>query len=53
MYIIVFLATISELFYIRYEGNIDQIIMRTSSSKGHFDRALTGIERFQEHPMGQ
>ena len=52
-YIIVFLAIISGLFYIRYEGNIDQIIMRTSSSKGHFDRAMTGIERFKEHPMGQ
>jgi hypothetical protein len=27
--------------------------MRTSSSKGHFDRAMTGIERFREYPMGQ
>jgi hypothetical protein len=53
LFIIVFLSILSGLFYIRYEGNIDQIIMRTSSSKGHFDRAMTGIERFREHPMGQ
>lgn len=53
LYVVLFLAILSGLFYLRYEGTIDQIIMRTGSSKGHFDRAMTGIERFREHPMGQ
>lgn len=53
LYVVLFLAVISGLFYLRYEGTIDQIIVRTGSSKGHFDRAITGIRRFREHPMGQ
>lgn len=53
MYIILFLALLSGFFYLRYEGTIDKIILRSGSSQGHFDRAMTGIERFREHPMGQ
>jgi hypothetical protein len=53
LYVVLFLSLFSGLFYLRYEGAIEQIIMRTSSSKGHFDRAMTGIERFREYPMGQ
>lgn len=53
MYVVLFLSVISGLFYLRYEGTIDQIILRSGSSKGHFDRAMTGLKRFQEHPMGQ
>jgi O-antigen ligase len=47
------LAILSGLFYLRYEGTIDRIILRSGSSQGHFDRAMTGLERFQERPMGQ
>lgn len=53
LYVVVFLAIVSGLFYIRYERNISQIIVRTGSSTGHFDRAMTGIKRFQDHPFGQ
>lgn len=53
LYVVFFLTIFSGLFYLRYEGTIDQIIMRSGSSQGHFDRAMTGIERFREHPMGQ
>ncbi len=53
LYVVILLSVVAGFFYIRYEGAIDQIIMRTSSSKGHFDRAMTGIKRFAEHPMGQ
>jgi hypothetical protein len=53
LYVVLFFTLFSGLFYLRYEGTIDQIIMRTGSSKGHFDRAMTGIKRFREHPMGQ
>lgn len=53
LYVVLFLGVLSGLFYLRYEGTIDQIIMRSGSSKGHFNRAMTGIERFREHPMGQ
>ncbi|MDD2891450.1 MAG: O-antigen ligase family protein [Candidatus Gracilibacteria bacterium] len=53
IYIVLLLAVLLGLFYLRYEGTIDRIILRSGSSQGHFDRAMTGIERFQEHPMGQ
>lgn len=53
VYIVLFLALLSGFFYLRYEGTIDKIILRSGSSQGHFDRAMTGIERFREHPMGQ
>lgn len=53
VYVVVLLAILSGLFYLRYEGTIDRIILRSGSSQGHFDRAMTGLERFQEHPMGQ
>lgn len=53
LYVVLFLGIISGLFYLRYEGTIDQIILRSGSSQGHFDRAITGIKRFRQHPMGQ
>jgi hypothetical protein len=53
VYIVVFLTVISGLFYLRYEGTISQIIIRSGSSEGHFDRAITGLKRFKQHPMGQ
>lgn len=51
--VILFLVILSGLFYLRYEGTIDRIILRSGSSQGHFDRAMTGLKRFREHPMGQ
>ena len=53
LFVVLFFFVLSGLFYLRYEGTIDRIILRSGSSQGHFDRAMTGIERFREHPMGQ
>ncbi|MDD5197276.1 MAG: O-antigen ligase family protein [Candidatus Gracilibacteria bacterium] len=53
LFVVLFLVVLSGLFYLRYEGTIDRIILRSGSSQGHFDRAMTGLQRFAEHPMGQ
>ena len=50
---VIFLSILSGLFYLRYEGTMDQILLRSGSSTGHYNRAMTGIQRFLEHPMGQ
>lgn len=51
--ILVILAFLSGAFYLKYENTFDKILLRDGSSKGHFDRAITGLKRFREHPMGQ
>lgn len=38
-------------FYVKFETSMDRIILREGSSKGHFDRMVTGIERFKENPV--
>lgn len=38
-------------FYVKFETSMDRIILREGSSKGHFDRMITGIERFRENPV--
>lgn len=53
VYFLIFSLIFSGLFYLRYEDTIDHIILREGSSKGHFERAITGLKRFREHPMGQ
>lgn len=44
-------ALFSFAFYIKFEGSMDDIVLREGSSKGHFDRMVTGFERFKEHPV--
>ncbi len=46
MITIVILAILSGGFYLKYEGTISKIITREGSSKGHYDRAITGLKRF-------
>lgn len=38
-------------FYVKFESSMDRIVLREGSSKGHFSRMVTGIERFREHPV--
>lgn len=44
-------ALLSLAFYVKFEGSMDRIVLREGSSKGHFDRMITGIERFKENPV--
>lgn len=44
-------ALLSFAFYVKFEGSMDRIVLREGSSKGHFDRMITGFERFKEHPV--
>ena len=46
-------SLVGGLFYLKYEATFDRIILREGSSKGHFERAITGLKRFRDHPMGQ
>jgi hypothetical protein len=39
------------LFYLKFEGTINQIVFREGSTKGHFDRAVVGLKRFAENPL--
>lgn len=38
---------------LKYGGHIGAIIGRAGSTKWHFERMVTSIERFQSHPLGQ
>ncbi len=44
-------ALVSLAFYVKFEGSMDNIVLREGSSKGHFSRMVTGFERFREHPV--
>ena len=46
------MAILAGAFYIKFESTFDRIILREGSSKGHFDRAITGLKRFAEKPLG-
>ena len=50
---VVILGLLSGVFYLKYADTMDRIILREGSSKGHFDRAITGLKRFKAHPLGQ
>lgn len=39
-------------FFLKFENTIHNIVFREGSTKGHFDRAITGIERAKEKPLG-
>ena len=39
--------------YVKYRDNSESIIGREWSTKWHFERMVTSIERFQEYPMWQ
>jgi hypothetical protein len=39
-------------FYLKFEGTIHTIILREGSTKGHYDRAVTGIKRAIDRPQG-
>jgi hypothetical protein len=43
---------LSGLFYLKFESTIHQIVLREWSTKGHFERAITGIERAMDRPLG-
>lgn len=38
-------------FYVKFESSMDRILLREGSSKGHFSRMVTGVERFRQHPV--
>ncbi len=40
------------LFALKFESTIDRIILREDSTKGHFDRAIIGLERAKVKPLG-
>lgn len=40
------------LFALKFESTIERIILREDSTKGHFDRAIIGLERAKEKPLG-
>lgn len=40
------------MFFLKFEATITNIVMREGSTKGHFDRAVTGIERAKMKPLG-
>lgn len=46
------LLLITWLFYLKFEGTIQQIVLREGSTKGHFDRAVIGLNRFVDKPLG-
>lgn len=39
-------------FFLKFENTIHNIVFREGSTKGHFDRAVTGIERAKAKPLG-
>lgn len=54
-FIVTFIIGIIGIFWLFYKyGWIDwAILARSGSTKWHFERAITNIERFREHPLGQ
>lgn len=42
----------SGLVYLKYWENVKAIVLRGGSSRGHYERMLTGIERFRGKPFG-
>ena len=46
------LCVLGGLFYLKFEGTIHTIILREWSTKGHYERAVTGLKRFIERPQG-
>ena len=49
--ILVWLITFSSIFYLVFERKINQIIFRTSSTTGHFERMEAWINKFKEKPL--
>jgi hypothetical protein len=47
-----FLVIFLGLFYLKFETTIHNIVLRDGSTKGHFERAVTGIERAKDKPLG-
>lgn len=45
--------TIIGVLAIKYADTASAILGRAWSTKGHYERMVTSIERFQEYPMGQ
>ncbi len=41
------------VFLIKYASSSTVLLERSGSSKGHFERMMTGIERFESAPFGQ
>jgi hypothetical protein len=41
------------ILWIKYGDNTQAILGREGSTKGHYERMVTSIDRFIEHPMGQ
>lgn len=50
---VIIVCAILWVLSIKYAGNAGAIIGRAGSTKGHYERMITNIGRFQEHPMGQ
>jgi hypothetical protein len=46
------LAILGGLFYLKFEGTIQTIILREGSTKGHYERAVTGLKRAIDRPQG-
>ena len=40
------------LFFLKFEGTMDRILFREGSTKGHFDRAVIGLDRAMKKPFG-
>lgn len=49
----IIIVIIGVVIGIKYAGNGTAIIGRAGSTKWHFERMITSIHRFQEHPLGQ
>ncbi len=47
-----FLIIFIGVFALKFETTIHNIVLRDGSTKGHFDRAITGIERAKAKPLG-
>jgi len=51
IYLIIFWIIFTWIFWIIYKEKIKNIVFRTSSTKGHFDRMEIWIDRFLEKPL--
>ncbi|MDD2745583.1 MAG: O-antigen ligase family protein [Candidatus Gracilibacteria bacterium] len=47
-----FLMLFLGMFFLKFEATLTKIVMREGSTKGHFERAVTGIERAKMKPLG-
>lgn len=49
--VILVIATLGWLFYVRYWWHMEEIILRAGSSKGHSERMIYGFKQFIEKPL--